>query len=143
MSRNWKPFEIYANVQDITKISLVDWNQFFLQNGLTPLHLCAQENRVAVAELLHKNGADIEKETKGGFTPLHIASHYGQADMVKFLLSKGANVKATTSLGYTPLHQAAQQGQTNIVNILLENSAQPNAVTNVSSPKNFRMIFTE
>ncbi|KAJ8982139.1 hypothetical protein NQ317_011285 [Molorchus minor] len=99
------------------------------QNGLTPLHLCAQEDRVPVAEILVKNGANTNAATNGGYTPLHIASHYGQTNMVKFLLQSGANVKSTTSLDYTPLHQAAQQGHANIVNILLENDADPNAVT--------------
>lgn len=102
-----------------------------MQNGLTPLHLCAQEDRVPVAEILVKNGAHVDAQTKGGYTPLHTASHYGQVNLVKFLLANGADVKSTTSIGYTPLHQAAQQGHTHIVNLLLENSAQPNAVTNV------------
>lgn len=85
-----------------------------------------------VAEILVKNQAQIDAETKGGYTPLHIASHYGQVNMVRFLLSNGASVKSKTSIGYTPLHQAAQQGHTHIVNILLENAAEPNATTNVS-----------
>ena len=35
-----------------------------LQNGLTPLHLCAQEDRVNVASVLIKNGAEIDATTK-------------------------------------------------------------------------------
>lgn len=34
------------------------------QNGLTPLHLCAQEDRVGVAELLLKNNAQVDTPTK-------------------------------------------------------------------------------
>lgn len=104
---------------------------FTFQNGLAPLHLCAQEDKVPVAEVLVKNGAHVDAATKAGYTPLHIACHYGQTNMVRFLLRNGAEVKSSTSLGYTPLHQAAQQGHTNIVNILLENNADPNAVTSV------------
>lgn len=95
--------------------------------------MCAIEDRVPVAEILVKNGADINSTTKGGYTPLHIASHYGQANMVRFLLANGANVGSSTSLCYTPLHQAAQQGHTNIVNILLENKADANAITTVNT----------
>lgn len=96
-------------------------------------NLCIMYPRVPVAEVLVRNGADIDAQTKGGYTPLHVACHFGQSNMVKFLLSKGANVRSSTSIGYTPLHQAAQQGHTNIVNVLLQNSAQPNAMTIVSS----------
>lgn len=35
-----------------------------LQNGLTPLHLCAQEDKVNVASILVKNGAQIDAKTK-------------------------------------------------------------------------------
>lgn len=34
------------------------------QNGLTPLHLAAQEDRVNVAEVLLNHGADINLQTK-------------------------------------------------------------------------------
>lgn len=34
------------------------------QNGLTPLHLCAQEDRVNVASVLVKNGAEVDSTTK-------------------------------------------------------------------------------
>lgn len=103
-----------------------------------------------VAEILVKNGADVNSITKAGYTPLHIASHYGQANMVRFLLGNGANVGATTTLCYTSLHQAAQQGHTNIVNILLEHKADADVITTVIHSNNKRdcffmviVIFTE
>jgi ankyrin repeat protein len=37
---------------------------FCLQNGLTPLHLCAQEDKVNVAAILVKNGAEVDSTTK-------------------------------------------------------------------------------
>lgn len=37
---------------------------YILQNGLTPLHLCAQEDKVNVASILVKNGAQIDAKTK-------------------------------------------------------------------------------
>lgn len=85
-----------------------------------------------VAQLLVKNDAKVDAETKAGYTPLHVASHFGQINMVRFLLQNGADVTKTTNIGYTPLHQAAQQGHSNVVNLLLDSSAQPNALTNVS-----------
>lgn len=37
---------------------------YTFQNGLTPLHLCAQEDKVNVAAILVKNGATIDSTTK-------------------------------------------------------------------------------
>lgn len=129
------------------------------QNGLTPLHLCAQEDCVEVAKILVRNGADANAVTKvcinffltllslrnndcviiflivfpyqAGYTPLHIASHFGQLNMVRFLLSQKVKIDAATSTGYTSLHQAAQQGNSAIVAVLLDNGASPNSKNNV------------
>lgn len=35
-----------------------------MQSGLTALHLAAQEDKVAVAEILAKNGANLDQQTK-------------------------------------------------------------------------------
>lgn len=35
-----------------------------LQSGLTALHLAAQEDKVAVAEILARNGANLDQQTK-------------------------------------------------------------------------------
>uniref|UniRef100_A0A8B9MX60 Ankyrin 2 n=1 Tax=Accipiter nisus TaxID=211598 RepID=A0A8B9MX60_9AVES len=102
---------------------------FYLQTGLTSLHLAAQEDKVNVAEILTKHGANQDAQTKLGYTPLIVACHYGNIKMVNFLLKQGANVNAKTKNGYTPLHQAAQQGHTHIINVLLQHGAKPNAIT--------------
>ena len=99
------------------------------KNGLTPLHLCAQEDRVNVASVLLRARCQVDAQTKAGYTPLHVASHFGNQNMIRFLLAHGANVNAVTTAGYTPLHQAAQQGNQQIVNQLLEQKASPNMVT--------------
>ena len=36
------------------------------KNGLTPMHLCAQEDKVPVAAILAKSKADIDPQTKVG-----------------------------------------------------------------------------
>lgn len=46
------------------------------KNGLTPLHLCAQEDKVEVAKILLKNEALIDPTTKAGFTPLHVGKSF-------------------------------------------------------------------
>lgn len=35
-----------------------------MQSGLSALHLAAQEDKVAVAEILAKNGANLDQQTK-------------------------------------------------------------------------------
>ena len=70
----------------------------FPQNGLTPLHLAAQEDKVPVAEVLVKYEAQIDPHTKAGYTPLHTACHFGQINMIRFLLEQGASVNATTKV---------------------------------------------
>lgn len=35
-----------------------------LQSGLTALHLAAQEDKVAVAEILARNSANLDQQTK-------------------------------------------------------------------------------
>ena len=41
-------------------------------NGLTAMHLCAQEDRVPVAEVLHNHGADVNAKTKAGYSENNI-----------------------------------------------------------------------
>ena len=41
-----------------------------VQSGLTSLHLAAQEDRVGVAEILAKHGANLDQQTKV-WTALH------------------------------------------------------------------------
>ena len=47
------------------------------KNGLTAMHLCAQEDRVDVAKILVTQNAAIDCPTKAGYTPLHVACHFG------------------------------------------------------------------
>lgn len=37
-----------------------------LQSGLSALHLAAQEDKVAVGEILARNGANLDQQTKVG-----------------------------------------------------------------------------
>ena len=103
--------------------------------------MCAQEDHLAVAQLLLRAGAVKDARTKSGYTPLHIACHQGHINMVRLLIEQGATVDAATSAGYTPLHQAAQQGHVLVISLLLKNKADPNALTNVSELYLIGMIF--
>lgn len=56
------------------------------KNGLTAMHLCAQEDRVNVAEVLVQQNAAIDSPTKAGYTPLHVACHFGTFNTSLLLL---------------------------------------------------------
>ena len=99
-------------------------------DGLTGLHLAAQEGNLEIAELLLGAGAMVEAHTRiGDYTPLHLASEGAHAAVVGALLEAGANAGAlTTTTGVTPLHLAARafNGE-GAVKALLERGAPVNA----------------
>jgi ankyrin len=57
-------------------------------NALSPLHLCAQEDKVDAARVLLNNRAEVNAQTKAGYTPLHVACHFGQLNMVRLLIGE-------------------------------------------------------
>lgn len=77
-----------------------DMISLFLANGAdpnledvkrrTPLHYCAEFNRVPAAKKLLLKGAALEITDQPGETPLSLAIRRRQADLVEVLLKKGA-----------------------------------------------------
>jgi ankyrin repeat protein len=80
----------------------------------------ARYGNVQEAEVLIKNGVDINKKGLKGATPLMDAVSYGNAPMVEFLLSKGADVFAYDNSGYMALSYAVSYGiQKEILDMLI------------------------
>lgn len=100
-------------------------------DGLTALHIAAQEGQIEIVKVLLGAGASVEAKSRiGAYTPLHLAAGTGDAAVVTALLDAGAAVNATTSnTGVTPLHLAAKalNGEA-AVRVLLEGGASVNAV---------------
>ena len=94
---------------------------------LTPLVAALGGNHFDVAEILHRNGADIDvRDSCCGDTLLRQASWTGVLDIMDWLLNHKADVNAQGRHGYTPLHSAAaegQAGQLQAFQMLIEHSA--------------------
>jgi ankyrin repeat protein len=74
-------------------------------SGATPLMLAAEENRVAVVELLIARGADLNIPDRDGFTPLTQAWSKQQTEMVRLLKRYGATCQPVEFLGSEDYHR--------------------------------------
>lgn len=75
-------------------VNLRNRSDFVGSVGETPLHVATMENRLAMAELLIKFGADVNAKDENGRTPLEYATRLKSEAITKLLLQNGA--KTTT-----------------------------------------------
>ena len=73
----------------------------------TPLVAALRGKHFEVAELLHRNGADVDVRDTSQDTPLREACKAGALDIMQWLLNHGADVNAQGLWLLTPLHSAA------------------------------------
>ncbi|KAJ3115700.1 hypothetical protein HDU96_000179 [Phlyctochytrium bullatum] len=91
---------------------------------LEPLHVAAGRGRAAMARLLLRRGAKLNRPTKfRSWTPLHLAAANGHVDACELLIEHGADVWARDWDQQTPLHHAALWGYDVVCRALLETSA--------------------
>ena len=88
---------------------------------LTPLVAALGGKHFEVAELLHRNGADVDVRDSSENVLLRQAG--GALDIVQWLLNHGADVNAQGFNGYSPLHCAAKHGQLQTFQMLIEHNA--------------------
>ena len=111
--------------------------------GFTSLLYAARENCIACADVLVKNGADIDLPDPDGVSPLLVAIMNANWDLAKRLIDAGADVDQWDIYGEAPLYTAIGQRQRidgghasidppnetkgiDIVRLLIEHHANPN-----------------
>ena len=86
--------------KDPSLITATEWDH------ATLLHAAVQENHQALADLLLKEGGDVNAVTDDGLTPLHMAAQNGNIGIARILLQNKANINALDSMRWTPLDRA-------------------------------------
>ena len=102
----------------------------FSGKGFTSLHATAVMDASARAEVLLKQGANVNAKDNEGQTPLHIAAENDASATAEVLLKQGANVNARNNKGLTPLHATAVRDASAIAEVLLKQGANVNATNN-------------
>jgi hypothetical protein len=90
---------------------------------------------VKVADLLIKNGAEVNARDKDGWTPLRVAAYNGRAEVVKLLLEGGADPTVRGNDGKSPLDVARERGQSEVARVIEEFIASRLAVLGVEAPE--------
>ncbi|TAL27719.1 MAG: hypothetical protein EPN97_16625 [Alphaproteobacteria bacterium] len=94
-----------------------------LVDGMTPLTRAVEKGQKRAAELLLREGAEIEGRSWEGRTALSYAARgemdEGNLELAKRLLQKGANPHSTDDAGNSVLMHAALAGSTEVIGLLL------------------------
>ena len=90
---------------------------------VSPLAAALYGKHFQVAELLHRNGANVDVRGDAENTLLCTTCRYGVLDNAQWLLNHGADVNAHGYLRQSPLHRAAYNGRLQICQMLIEHNA--------------------
>lgn len=92
------------------------------------LHHAAENNQLAVCQLLVELGIDIDQATvgSGNSTPLAAAAKNGHLEVIRWLIEAGAEVDGSPLSVASPLITAVTFGQTEAVDLLLSLQADIN-----------------
>lgn len=90
--------------------------------GTTALHDACYYGFEDIADLLIRNGANVNSFDKDGQTPLHRCCTGNKAGIISMLIQEGnANVnERNPKSGWIPIHQAAYKGHLECIRILLD-----------------------
>ncbi len=88
-----------------------------------PLDCAMFYGQFEVAELLIKNGAEVNDQDSEGNSLLHLALDYDRIEMVKLLIEHGAKINVKNSEGQRPLAVALAKNYTDMVALLRQHGA--------------------
>jgi len=92
-------------------------------DGTTALHAAVHADRLDIAELLLRAGANAGARDRYGVTPLYLACVNGNAEMIRRLLDAGVDPNTTDPGGETALMTATRTGAVAALRLLLERGA--------------------
>jgi ankyrin repeat protein len=97
-------------------------------DGMSALHLAAQNSHKESVHLLLEHGVDVDQRTKADrMTALHLVVEAGNLSLMHMLLHHGADVAAINVLGNSVLHFSAKNSQPDITTLLLAHGANAHA----------------
>ena len=91
--------------------------------GKTALMIASSYDYEGIVDLLLKNGANPDMQTKDGYTALMYAFENNSAKSLKVLSDKKQNLDLKNSEGDTILHMAIKKNSENLARVLLEKGA--------------------
>ena len=107
--------------QLLAEVPKIELNRLSAQ-GESPLMLASIKGQLALAELMIRKGADVNKT---GWTPLHYAASGAHLPVMKLLLENFAYIDAESPNGTTPLMMASMYGNAAAVKLLIDEGADP------------------
>lgn len=93
----------------------------------TLLFYCINENILEIAELLIKNGFEVNNVNRNGYTPLMSSIFRNNIKIAELLVKHGANIDATTEVGKTMLMYSIEINNLWMAKLLLDNGADVHA----------------
>lgn len=87
---------------------------------VTPLHSACAISNFEIANLLIRNGADVNARQQQGVTPLHSAAYNGKIELVKLLIQNGADTSAEMENGKTTADIAIEKEHKEIAEYIIQ-----------------------
>ena len=105
----------------------------------------AEKEKINIAKILIRAGANLEAIDNDGSTPLHSASKANSTLLIaKTLIDEGANLEAVDNDGNTPLHIAIENKRSKVAEFLIKAGANIDAIEgDGNTPLHLAIIFKE
>ena len=98
----------------------IDLNIKEHKDSMTPIHISCINKSYEMLNILIKNGADLNQQSKKGLTVLHLACSMKDDLLVKVLIEKSADVNLFTMDQNTALHIACHANSVACCKLLIE-----------------------